>query len=152
MAEPRLPHALRFSVFLLRLALGVNFFYVGWSALFDQPLIHKLGGRSLGDLYAWIGAPFGGAALGTALAWACIAIGVCLIAGLVTRLAAVAGIALTVASYAPSVTLAPPSFTQFANDAVLAIAAFLVLLFANAGDYLGLDRFIHIHLAARHKK
>ena len=127
MAETRIPHSLRFTIFLLRLALGLNFFYLGWTALFDRSLGAELGGRSLGDLYAWIGASFGiGAPLRTLLAWAFLAIGACLIAGLATRLAAILGIALTLLSYAPSVTIAPLNLAQFANDAVLATAALLV--------------------------
>jgi uncharacterized membrane protein YphA (DoxX/SURF4 family) len=151
MAESRLPHSLRLVIFLLRLALGLNFFYLGWSALFNQPLGRELGSRSLSDLYAWIGITLGTTPLQTFFAWAFLMIGIFLVAGLATRLAAILGIALTLMSYAPSVTLSPLNLAEFANDAVLVTTAFLVLLFANAGEYLGLDQFIHIHLAGRHK-
>lgn len=157
MAGSRIPHSLRLTIFLLRLALGVNFFYLGWSALFNQPLGLELGNRSLGSFYAWIGMSFGGGAapgvtpLQTVLAWLFLAIGICLIAGLATRLATLTGIALTLTSYAPGVTLSSLNLAQFANDAVLVTACLLVLLFANAGAYLGLDQFIHVHFAGRHK-
>ncbi len=147
----RLPHSVRLAVFLLRIAMGLNFFYLGWSALFNQPLWRELGSRSLGDLYAWVGAAFVGSPLHTAFGWAFLAIGACLLLGLATRLASVAGIAIALMSYAPSVTLSPLNFAEFANDAVLVAAAFLVLLFADAGGYLGLDQFIHVHFAGRHK-
>lgn len=151
MADARLPHSLRLSIFVLRLALGLNFFYVGWSAVFNPPLGRELGSRSLSDLYAWTGTAFAGTPLHSVFGWAFLSIGALLIVGLFTRLASIIGIAVTLASYAPGITIFPFDIAQFANDAVLATAAFLVLIFANAGSYIGFDSFFHLHIGKRHK-
>lgn len=149
----KIPHSLRIIIFLLRLTLGLNFFYLGWSTLFDPSLTTTLGDRSLGDLYAWIGASAGHAtSLQTFSAWAFLAIGGCLILGLLTRLAAILGIALTLVSYAPSVNLSALSPAQVANDGILVVICLLILIFSNAGEYIGLDTFIHVHLPGKRKK
>lgn len=148
----RLPHSLRLVIFFLRLALGLNFFYLGWSTLFNQPLGRELGSRSLGDLYAWVGPSLGTTPLHTSFAWAFLAIGALLFVGLITRFSSFIAIILTLMSYAPSVTISPINFAQFANDAVLVTAALLVLIFGDAGGYLGLDRFVHFRLKKRRRK
>lgn len=151
MNRSKLPHTLRIIVFLLRLTLGLNFFYLGFTTLFNHPLGEELGGRSLGNLYAWIAGTASGTPLQVFSAWAFLTIGACLILGLMTRLASITGIALTLASYVPNVTFSPLNPSQFANDAALAVVCLLIIIFADAGSYLGLDAFIHIHLAGKHK-
>jgi len=147
----KLPHTLRLIIFLLRLTLGLNFFYLGFTTLFNHPLGTEIGSRSLGNLYAWIGGATGGISLQTFYAWAFLLIGACLILGLATRLAAIAGVVLTLASYAPTITLSTLNPSQFANDAALAVVCLLILIVADAGSYLGLDAFIHIRFFGKHK-
>src|SRR5271154_4416120 len=102
----KLPHSLRIVILLLRITLGLDFFYLGWSTLFNTTLGATLRERSLGDLYAWVGSSVSQGSLQIFFEWAFLVIGACLVVGLVTRFAAIAGIALTLASYLPSVTTA----------------------------------------------
>ncbi|HEX4104012.1 MAG TPA: DoxX family protein [Candidatus Paceibacterota bacterium] len=147
----KIPHTLRFIIFLLRLALGINFFYLGWGALFDHGLGNELQARSFGDLYSWLtanvaanaGAP---GSLQTFFAWAFLVIGICLILGLVMRLMALAGIVLTLASFLPTFSYSPLSAFEFANGEIVLMLCLLILIFANAGEYFGIDKFLHFHL------
>lgn len=47
----KLPHHLRLVIFFLRVALGLDFFYLGWSALFNASLVPELKQQSLSQLY-----------------------------------------------------------------------------------------------------
>ena len=154
----RIPHSLRIIILLLRIALGLNFFYLGVNTLWGPSGGTGIGNGSLVGLYAWIGGSFGGSlgstALATFWAWISLVIGACLIAGLITRLVSITGIVLTLASYyapTPSGSI-PLNPLQFANDGTLIVLCFLVLLFSGAGEYIGLDQFLHVHLAGKHRK
>jgi thiosulfate dehydrogenase [quinone] large subunit len=142
----KLPHSLRVIIFLLRIALGLNFFYLGFSVLFNPALGTEIRARSFGNLYAWLAA--GPAQAGWAqpyAQWAFLIIGACLMLGLFTRLTSIAGIILTLFSYLPTVSYASLSVSQFINDEVIVVICLLIIIFSNAGAYLGFDNFIHIH-------
>lgn len=142
----KLPHSLRVIIFLLRIALGLNFFYLGFSALFNPSLGTEIRARSFGNLYAWLSAPGApGGWVQPVAQWAFLIIGICLMLGLFTRLAAIAGIILALFSYLPTVSYAALSVSQFINDEVIVVICLLILIFSNAGSYLGCDTFIHIH-------
>ncbi len=147
----RTPHSLRFIIFLLRLALGLNFFYLGFSTLFNAPLGRQLRERSLSGFYSWLSAPASAGLFHLFFEWAFLVIGGCLLLGLFTRFISVAGIILTLVSYLPNFNYAALNVSQFINDKVLIIICLLILLFANAGTYLGIDKFIHIHFSSQHK-
>lgn len=147
----KLPLSLRIISFLLRIALGLNFLYLGWGTLFDRTLGKSLAGQSLKSLYAWVGSSWDSAAVQTFSAWLFLIIGICLIAGFLTRLASIVGIGLTLASFVPNITFSPVNAYQFANDAVLVVLCFLVVIFANAGEYFGLDMFMHVHFFGKRK-
>ena len=146
----RLPHALRFIIFLLRLAFGLDFLYLGLGTLFDQNIRRGLEGRSLGDLYGWLASVSNANSLQTIFAWAFLILGALLILGLFTRLAAILGIALTALSFFPALTFPPVmplggfNVAGFVSDGVIAILCLLILLLANAGTYLGLDMFFRL--------
>ncbi len=148
----KLPHSLRVIIFLLRAALGLNFFYLGFSALFNPTLGKTVRAHSFGDLYSWLATPaansattIGGFQIQPIAQWAFFIIGVCLVLGLLTRLASIAGIVLALLSYLPTVSFATFNTAQFVSDEVIVVICLLILIFANAGAYLGLDTFIHIH-------
>lgn len=146
----KLPHSLRVIILLLRVALGLNFFYLGFSALFNPSLGTDIRARSFGNLYTWLAAPTGVGQGSWAWAqpvaqWAFLVIGICLVFGLLTRLASIAGIVLALVSYLPTVSFAAFNAVQFINDEVIVVICLLILIFANAGAYLGLDNFIHFH-------
>jgi thiosulfate dehydrogenase [quinone] large subunit len=145
----KLPHSLRVIILLLRVALGLDFFYLGFSALFNPTLGKTVSARSFGNLYSWLATPAAVAGQSSwvqpVAQWAFLIIGICLILGLLTRLASIAGIILALLSYLPTVSFAAFNVAQFINDEVIVVICLLILLFANAGNYLGLDTFIHFH-------
>ena len=148
----KLPHSLRLIIFLLRLALGLNFFYLGFSALFNASLGRELKERSLSSLYGWLNDSASANSFHTVFAWIFLVIGACLIVGLVTRFMSVAGIVLTLMSFLPSISYATLTASQFINDEVLIVICLLIVIFSGAGTYLGIDKFIHIHLSSKHNK
>jgi thiosulfate dehydrogenase [quinone] large subunit len=149
----KLPHSLRVIILLLRLALGLNFFYLGFSALFNPALGKTVSARSFGNLYAWLATPAAIAGQSTWIQpvaqWAFLIIGICLMLGLLTRLASIAGIVLALFSYLPTLSFSAFNVAQFINDEVIVVICLLIIIFSNAGNYLGLDTFIHFHAPAK---
>ena len=149
----KLPHSLRVIIFLLRVALGLNFFYLGFSALFNPTLGRTVSAQSFGNLYSWLATPAAVAGLGNwvqpVAQWAFLIIGICLILGLLTRLASIAGIILALLSYLPTVSFAAFNVAQFINDEVIVVICLLIIIFSNAGDVSRLDTFIHFHAPAK---
>jgi thiosulfate dehydrogenase [quinone] large subunit len=144
----KLPHSLRVIILLLRLALGINFFYLGFSALFSPALGKTVRAHSFGDLYSWLAAPAGAGQanwIQPVAQWAFLIIGICLLLGLLTRVASIAGIALVLLSYLPTVSFAAFNAAQVISDEVLVVICLLIIIFSNAGAYIGLDNFIHFH-------
>jgi thiosulfate dehydrogenase [quinone] large subunit len=146
----KLPHSLRVIIFLLRVALGLNFFYLGFSALFNPALGKTVSARSFGNLYAWLATPATvtagyGSWIQPVAQWAFLIIGICLMLGLLTRLASIAGIVLALLSYLPTLSFAAFNVAQFINDEVIVVICLLIIIFSNAGAYLGCDTFIHFH-------
>jgi thiosulfate dehydrogenase [quinone] large subunit len=142
----KLPHSLRVIILLLRLALGLNFFYLGFSAIFNPLLGSQIRAQSFGNLYSWLAAtPAPGDWVHPLAQWAFLIIGICLMLGLLTRLASIAGIVLTLLSYLPTISYSALSVSQFINDEVIVVICLLIIIFSNAGVYVGLDNFIHIH-------
>ncbi|MDE2018952.1 MAG: DoxX family membrane protein [Patescibacteria group bacterium] len=141
----KLPHHLRFLVFLLRVALGLDFFYLGWSTLWNGSLVPELEKQSFGQLYRFMDTSNAAATawLHPFSSWAFLLAGICLAVGFLTTLASAAGIALTVIGYLPVVHYANLTLAQFINDGVILILCLLIIIFAKAGQYLGLDAFFH---------
>ena len=148
----KVPHSLRLSIFFLRLTLGLNFFYLGLSSLFDNVLGRQLRTRSLANLYDWLFAVPSANPAHVFFEWAFLILGACLILGIFTRVLSIAGIALMLVSFIPGIQSGAIVITQFVNDEVIVIACFLVLIFSDAGAYFGLDKFMHIHFSSKHKK
>lgn len=138
------------AVFLLRLALGLNFFYFGFAVLFDPALGKDFRTQSLNNLYSWLAAPAVTGWVHPFAQWAFLVIGACLIIGLATRIASIIGIGVTLLSFLPNVSYNALSIEQFINDEVIVIICLLILLLSDAGAYIGIDNFIHISL--RHKQ
>lgn len=141
--DGHIPHSLRLAIFFLRIALGLNFVYLGWTALFDHPLESNLRGHAMNSLYGWLSAPNASLAwLPQAAAWAFLVVGACLILGLFTRIVSLVAIALVLASYLPTVSFASFNATQLINDELIIFFCLLVLIFGKAGHYLGVDKFL----------
>ncbi|HVO28420.1 MAG TPA: DoxX family membrane protein [Candidatus Paceibacterota bacterium] len=144
-------HSLRLSLLFLRIALGLSFCYLGWAALFDRTLGAALRAVSLGGLSAWLAQPAPFAAVpSAAFAWILLVAGACLVIGLFTRIASIVAMALILASVLPGINIASFNPAQLVNEEVVAFFALLVLVFGKAGQYAGLDAFLHF--GTRHKK
>jgi thiosulfate dehydrogenase [quinone] large subunit len=141
----KLPHSLRVVILLLRVALGLNFFYLGFSVLFNPSLGKEIRAHSFGDLYSWLAASNQTAWLQPVAQWAFLIIGICLVIGLLTRIASIAGIILTLLSYLPTISYSALNLSQFISDEVIVVICLLILIVSGAGTYVGLDNFIHIH-------
>ena len=152
----KLPHSLRLAIFFLRITIGLNFFYLGFGMLFNSALGRELGARSLTSIYQWLSVVTPAATSANQLQiffqWAFLIIGACLLIGLSIRIASIVGIGLTLAGYLPTMNFGVLGASQFINDEIIVIACLLVLAVSNAGTYLGVDSFIHIHFGSRHKK
>jgi len=146
----KVPHSLRIVIFFLRLTLGLSFFYLGFTKLFDPALGKQLHNHSLIQLYSWMSTTPSLDWVHTFSPWAFMIIGVCLALGLATRLAAIVGMVLTLLSYLPSISYTAITLQQFINDEVIIVICLLILIFSNAGAYIGLDKFIHISF--KHKQ
>ncbi len=149
-APSKVPHSLRMAIFLLRLALGLNFFYFGFAVLFDPSLSRSFRTESFNNLYSWLATPVAAGWVHPFAQWAFLIVGACLILGLAVRLASSVGIAVLLLSFLPNLSYATLGIEQFLNDEVIAILCLLILFLANAGTYIGLDNFIHISFRGRH--
>lgn len=147
----KIPHTLRLIIFFLRLALGLNFLYIGIATLFDEAVIKNLHGQSFTGLYTWLADNATPSSWHLFFAWAFLIIGGCLMLGLATRLAAIGGIVLIIMSYMPLFSTTTALYA-LANIDVIATLCLLIILFSNAGAYVGLDTFIHIHLPNKKEK
>src|SRR5437899_1167878 len=135
MQNSKSPHSLRLVIFFLRLALGLNFFYLGFTSIFNTSLGRQLGTQSLPMLYTWLGGPARTGSFYAFFSWAFLVIGACLILGLATRTASVVAIALTLVSFLPDVRSYTLTASQFVNDDIIVIMCLLVVLFSNSGAY-----------------
>jgi uncharacterized membrane protein YphA (DoxX/SURF4 family) len=151
MNRPPLPHHLRIVIFFLRLALGLNFLYIGIATLFNAAIMKNLHGQSLTGLYAWLSGGMATDPWHIFFAWAFLVIGGCLILGVATRIAAILGIVIVALSYVPAISTTTALY-DLANIDVIAVLCLLIILFSNAGAYIGLDMFIHVHLPGKQKK
>ncbi len=148
--EVRLPHSLRLPILILRIVIGLSFFYVGFSVLFDPSLIPDLKGRLLGGLLEWLASPSPYSWLPPLAQWLFLGVGICLVIGFATRLASLIGGALTVWSFLPDILSARLNLIQFLSDEVVIAICLVVIFFSKAGHYAGFDKFLHFSL--RHKK
>jgi uncharacterized membrane protein YphA (DoxX/SURF4 family) len=145
--ETRIPHSLRLAIFFLRLVLGVNFFYLGWTTLFNRSLAASLHGQTLSNLYAWLARATPIASIPSAVfAWIFLIIGACVILGLFTRLASIVAIALILASWLPTISFSSFNPAQLVNGELIALFSFFILIFGKAGNYFGLDNMLHISM------
>jgi len=150
-SHTKLPHTLRFVVFLLRIVIGLTFFYLGFTSLFNPQLGLILQGRSVSGLYLWLASLTSPAWLHQVAPWAFLILGACLVIGLFTRLTAALGVALVLVGYVPSLSYTITNLVQFINDELIVVICLLVLIAAKAGGYLGLDAVLHIGFRKKEK-
>lgn len=141
----KLPHRLRVVLLLLRVALGLDLFYLGWTINTDPAAADRIAGRSLGSLYVWLtGNPWNG--LGPVFVWITIIVGVCLMIGLFMRTAGTIAFALAMVAFLPNLRAGTLGIGTLVGPDIVFMIGLLVLIFGNAGTYFGLDQFIHVRL------
>lgn len=146
----RLPHTLRLIISLLRIALGLNFFYLGFSMLFSPSLGPMLRTQAVSALYAWLTTqggwlhPFG--------EWAFLLIGIALVIGFMARFVSFVGIVLILTSYLPGLHLATLRVYELISNDIILTLCLIIIIFARAGEYIGLDKFIHFSVRQPHVK
>ncbi len=150
-----LPHHLRLTIFFLRVSLGWLFLSYGLNELLSpswDPRVALSRGTLLPELYAWLASPEHAGLAATIYEWGYLLVGVALIFGFMTRVASIAGVAISGVAYLGSVDLASQYLLGLVNTQVIFILCLLVLFFSRAGTYLGIDRFWHFSLKHKHAR
>src|SRR4051812_32851280 len=111
----KIPHTLRLIIFFLRLAIGLDFFYLGFTSIFNTPLAQRLSSRSLSILYQWLASTANTGSFATFLEWAFLFIGICLVLGFATRFASIAGVVLVLMGFIPNINSPIFNASQYAN-------------------------------------
>ncbi len=136
-------------MFLLRLTLGWLFLYAGLVKILDDKWSaagYLKGAKTFPELYAWLALPQNIGWVNLLNEWGLTLIGVSLILGIMVRFSSIAGIALMLLYYFPALNF--PYVGEHAyivDEHIIYMAAFLVLYAVRAGEYLGVDRYIHFH-------
>lgn len=144
----RLPHSVRLIIFFLRIAVGLSIFYTGFVKIFGGGVALRSFGRE--SSYLWTSGLEG---LGSTLLvakWTLLIIGLCLIFGILTRLSSIIGIVILGFMYVNSLTLPVPHLSQLDSPQLTIILCLFLFIFSQAGNYLGIDKFIHFSL--RHER
>lgn len=145
MAKVKTDHT-KIALLVLRVLLGVLFLYAGISKLMDPEWSAAgfLGNaKTFSGLYGWFGSEANIFWVNFLNEWGQVAIGLGLITGLFTSIAAISGIIMMILYYFPGLDFPYIGEHGFLVDDHLIYAAALYVLFATkAGNYLGLDAFL----------
>ena len=144
--RPGLGHSLRLLIFLLRVVVGLNLFYLALGQI-NPAWAAKLNLRvNPGGFAQLLGMPSGPAWLTPLTQWAFLIIGIGLVVGLATRLVSVLGTCLLGFIYLSNLNTWGISLAQVINEQSIFILCLFLFVFAHAGSYLGLDKFFHFSL------
>ena len=137
---------LKISVLLLRLALGVLYFYAGLVKVLDPKWSaagYLKSAQTWHGFYAWLAAPANIGWVNFINEWALTLLGLALLLGLGVRLAAPLGALLMLLFYVPILHF-PYVGTNFylVDEHVVFILCLSILYFTRAGEYFGLDKYI----------
>lgn len=139
-------NALRSTILTLRIAIGWLFLYAGLAKLLNPQWTaagYLKGAKTLPGLYAWLAASQNIGWVNFLNEWGLTLIGLALILGVLTRYASWAGIAMMALYYLPVLHFPYVGDTSYLVDEhIIYILVLLVLSFAHAGNYWGLDKFI----------
>ena len=139
----RLPHSIRLTIFFLRLSVGLSLFYAGFIKIFGESLPRTFDRESS---YLWTGGLEGVGSMAIFAKWAILIVGLCLVLGLLTRLSSIVGIFILGFMYANSLTLPIPRLSELDNPQLTVILCLFLFIFSQAGNYLGIDKFLHFSL------
>lgn len=131
------------AVVLLRIALGSLFLYAGIAKLIDPEWTaagYLMGAQTMTSFYAWLASAQNIGWVDMLNKWGLFLVGLSLLLGMGTRIAAIAGSMIMALYYVP--TLSFPYAGEHAyiiDEHIIYIAAFSVLFVYNAGMYWGVD-------------
>lgn len=133
------------ALFLLRLSLGWLFFYAGFSKIIkpDWSAAGYLNNATtFPDFFAMLAQPGIIDIVNILNEWGLLLVGVGLILGLFTRLAAFGGVVLMVLYYLPVSNFPLVEHGYLVDDHIVYITALFVIIATQAGKYFGLDKFM----------
>lgn len=143
--ETKIPHSLRLAIFFLRVILGLNLFALGFSRVFKSSIASGfIGVDSFSNLRYLMASSLSASTASAFVSWSLIIIGACLTIGLMTRFMSLFGMVLTVLSYLTGFNLIKLTMSQLINDQVVAFICLFIFILTRAGEYVGLDKFVHL--------
>lgn len=135
----------KLSMLLLRLGLGVLFFWAGWTKVIDPKWSaagYLAGAKTFKALFAWFASPGVLPVINFLNEWGLTLIGVALILGISVRLASFFGIILMVLYYLP--TFPPPH--GWIDEHIVYSLAFLMFIATGAGEWYSLGKWFQNRL------
>ncbi|MDO8676918.1 MAG: DoxX family protein [Candidatus Azambacteria bacterium] len=135
----------KISLFLLRISLGVLFFWAGYTKLIDPQWSaagYIAGSKSFIGFYNWLLQPEILPVINFLNEWGLTLIGIALILGIFVRLASFFGIIIMILYYLPIF----PSAHGLVDEHIIYSAVFLVLMAFGAGEILTASTWIQTRL------
>ena len=132
---------------LLRLSMGWLFFYAGFSKIINPEWTaagYLQNANTFPELFAAMAQPGIIEIVNILNEWGLLLVGVGLLLGLFTRIAAFGGVILMVLYYLPVLNFPHVAHGYLVDDHIIYMAALFVLIAVNAGHYFGLDRYLKI--------
>ncbi len=135
----------KISLFLLRVGMGVLFFWAGYTKLIDPAWSaagYISGAKTFVGFYSWLLSPGVLPTINFLNEWGLTLIGAALLLGIFVRLASFFGIVIMVLYYLP---IYPPAH-GLVDEHIIYIAAFLVLMAFGAGKILTINSWVQMRL------
>lgn len=135
----------KFSLFLLRVGLGILFFWAGYTKLIDPSWTsagYIAGSKTFTGFYFWLLSPNILPIVNFLNEWGLTLIGAALLLGVLVRPASFFGIVMMILYYLP---IYPPAHGLI-DEHIIYSAAFLVLMAFGAGEILAVSTWIQTRL------
>lgn len=133
---------LPYSLFVLRLAVGVEFLMAGWAKMGDWSAAGYLAGAT-GPLAGWFQSMAGNPLVDFLNVWGLTLIGVAMILGLLVRPAAAAGAVMMILYYLAD--FEGNTAHGFIDQHIILALIFVVFLAGGIGHVIGLDGLVKEH-------
>ena len=135
----------KWSLFLLRVAMGWLFLYAGWAKV-TNPEWSAAGylgsAKTFPELFQWFAQPENISWVNLLNMWGLTAIGVSLISGALVKFSSIAGALMMLLYYLPVLTFPTVDRSYLVDDHVIYALVFAVLATFNAGEIWGLDAWL----------
>lgn len=136
----------KISLFLLRIGMGILFFWSGYTKLIDQSWSaagYIDGSKTFGGFYSWLLQPSILPVINFLNEWGLTLIGLALLLGVFVRLASFFGIIIMILYYFP---IYPPASGLLVDMHIIYSLVFLVFMAFGAGKILTLNNWIQTRL------